>query len=191
MSLPKTIQFAPFVEKRLHNVVEQHNAATVHAGRKATVPMLKAVYRRGAKEVPSTVHGIRERDKQAMMRVHAFTHLLANGSPANPNYKQDNDLLPKSHPRSTKGEAAMLLNDLLQVVLQNSSEYASSERAIFALAEYSPMSYDILPALRGAWLRGVRSGDDPFERARDLAINLYDSQDADLLPRKKRAGVTK
>ena len=191
MLAPKTIQFAPSVEKRLSELVESHNAHVVHAGRRASTPMLKAVYRRGAGEVPSTIKGVRERDKLAMSRVHAFTHLLANGAPVNPNYKQDNDLLPKSHPRSTKGEAAMLLNDLLQVALQTADEYGSPERAIFAMAEYSPMSYDILPALRGAWLRGVRDGDSPFERAYSLATKLYDSPDADLLPRKKRAGATK
>ena len=44
------------------------------------------------------------RDGWAMARVRAFLYLLRNGRPSNPNYKQDNDLLPKGHPRSSKAE---------------------------------------------------------------------------------------
>jgi len=35
-------------------------------------------------------------------RVKAFLYLARNGRPSNPNYKQDNDLLPKDNARSTK-----------------------------------------------------------------------------------------
>ena len=50
------------------------------------------------------------------------------------------------------------------------------------MAEYSGLGYEIIPALRAAWLRGVDSADDPFARASDLAIMQYDSRDSDLLP---------
>jgi hypothetical protein len=54
------------------------------------------------------------------------------------------------------------------------------------MAEYSGLGYDVIPALRGAWLRGVRDGEVPFNRAYELATKLYDSKDADLLPRKRK-----
>ena len=64
--------------------------------------MLKAVYRRGAGAY-STSHAPKmSRDGWAMARVRAFLYLLRNGRPSNPNYKQDNDLLPSSHKRSSK-----------------------------------------------------------------------------------------
>ena len=69
---------------------------------KATLGALKAVYRRGAGAF-STSHAPKmSRDGWAMARVNAFLYLLKNGKPSNPNYKQDNDLLPKGHPRSSK-----------------------------------------------------------------------------------------
>jgi hypothetical protein len=35
----------------------------------------------------------------AIARIKAFLYLLRNGRPSNPNYKQDNDLLPSGHPK--------------------------------------------------------------------------------------------
>jgi len=121
-----------------------------------------------------------------MARVNAFLKLLKSGSPANPNYKQDNDLLPKAHPRSSRAEASLMQHELLSIALKSADEYGSPEHAIHAMAEYSSLGYEAIPALRGAWLRGVRDGDIPFERAYTLATKLYDSKDADLLPKKRR-----
>jgi hypothetical protein len=121
-----------------------------------------------------------------MARVNAFLKLLRSGSPANPNYKQDNDLLPKAHPKSSRGEASVLQHELLQIALKSADEYGSPEHAIYSMAEYSGLGYEAIPALRGAWLRGVRDGDIPFERAYALATKLYESKDADLLPKKRK-----
>ena len=86
--------------KRLQSLVTEHNKKD--KGSKATLGMLKAVYRRGAGAF-STSHAPKmSRDGWAIARVNAFLYLLRNGRPSNPNYKQDNDLLPKDHPRSTK-----------------------------------------------------------------------------------------
>jgi len=88
------------VIKRLQSLVADHNKKD--KGSKATLGMLKAVYRRGAGAF-STSHAPKmSRDGWAIARVNAFLYLLRNGRPSNPNYKQDNDLLPKGHPRSTK-----------------------------------------------------------------------------------------
>ena len=75
---------------------------TIGKGSKATLGMLKAVYRRGAGAY-STSHAPKmSRDGWAMARVNAFLTLLRTGRPSNSGYKQDNDLLPKGHPRSSK-----------------------------------------------------------------------------------------
>ena len=181
----KKIVFSDATEKGLSNKVAEHNK-TAKPGRKATLPMLKAVYRRGAGAFSSSHRPGKTRDQWAMARVNAFLKLLKSGSPANPNYKQDNDLLPKAHPKSSKAEASLINHELLQVALKSADEYGSPEHAIFSMAEYSGMGYEVIPALRGAWLRGVRDGDIPFERAYELATKLYTSKDADLLPKKSR-----
>jgi starvation-inducible DNA-binding protein len=181
----KKIVFSDATEKGLSNKVAEHNKSA-KPGRKATLPMLKAVYRRGAGAFSSSHRPGKTRDQWAMARVNAFLRLLKSGRPANPNYKQDNDLLPKAHPKSSRGEAAVINHELLEVALKSASEYGSPEHAIFSMAEYSGMGYEVIPALRGAWLRGVRDGDIPFQRAYELATKLYTSKDADLLPKKKR-----
>ena len=94
------ITFSKKTIDKLKNKVAEHNKKG--KGSKATLGMLKAVYRRGAGAF-STSHAPKmSRDGWAMARVNAFLYLLRNRRPSNPNYKQDNDLLPKGHPRSTK-----------------------------------------------------------------------------------------
>ena len=94
------ITFNESTTKRLQQKVKEHNAKG--KGSKATLGMLKAVYRRGAGAY-STSHAPKmSRDGWAMARVNAFLTLLRTGRPSNSGYKQDNDLLPKGHPRSTK-----------------------------------------------------------------------------------------
>ncbi len=94
------ISFNESTTKRLQQKVKEHNAKG--KGSKATLGMLKAVYRRGAGAY-STSHAPKmSRDGWAMARVNAFLTLLRTGRPSNSGYKQDNDLLPKGHPRSSK-----------------------------------------------------------------------------------------
>ena len=54
------------------------------------------------------------------------------------------------------------------------------------MTEYAGLGYEALPVFRAAWKRGVTENEDPFARASDLAINLYDSKDADLLPKQEK-----
>ena len=96
------ITFDKKLTDRLSDLVSKHNAKD--KGSKVNLGMLKAVYRRGAGAYSTSHHPKMSRDGWAMARVNAFLYLARNGRPSNPNYKQDNDLLPKSHPRSTKAE---------------------------------------------------------------------------------------
>lgn len=96
------ITFSKTTEKQLQKLVTEHNEKVKKKGKgsKATMARLKAVYRRGAGAF-STSHAPKmSRHGWAMARVRAFMYLLRNGRPSNPNYKQDNDLLPKGHPRA-------------------------------------------------------------------------------------------
>ena len=94
------ITFDATLTKRLQSLVTDHNKED--KGSKVTLGMLKAVYRRGAGAYSTSHHPKMSRDGWAMARVKAFLYLARNGKPSNPNYKQDNDLLPSNHPRSTK-----------------------------------------------------------------------------------------
>jgi hypothetical protein len=94
------ISFDESLVKRLQALVSDHNKND--KGSKVTLGMLKAVYRRGAGAFSTSHAPNMSRDGWAMARIKAFLYLMRNGRPSNPNYKQDNDLLPKSHPRSTK-----------------------------------------------------------------------------------------
>lgn len=179
----KKIVFSARTEATLREKVKKHNEKAPE-GRKATLGMLKAVYRRGAGAFSSSHRPGMTRDGWAFARVNAFLRLLRSGRPANPNYKQDNDLLPRAHPRSSKGEASLkeTLVAATTVTLRPELDYESPEHALLAFAELSGQGYEIIPALRAAWLRGVRENESPFERAMVLASALYESKDADLLP---------
>lgn len=180
----KRIVFSDKVETALRNKVKTHNEKTP-GGRQATMGQLKAVYRRGAGAFSSSHRPGMTRDQWAMARVNAYLHLLKSGSPKNPKYTQDNDLLPSKHPKATLASETVIASAVaraeLTITLKNEKEYNSSEDAIVALAEYSGLGYDIIPSLRAAWRR-ADVNENGFERAKELAINLYDSKDCDLLP---------
>ena len=102
----KKITFSKEVEKGLQNKVTEHNK-TASNGRKASLRMLKAVYRRGAGAYSTSHRPGKTRGQWAMARVNAFLRLLKSGKPSKSAYVQDNDLLPASHPRSTKKKASV------------------------------------------------------------------------------------
>jgi hypothetical protein len=184
----KSINFSKKVEASLSEKVKNHNEKAPD-GRKASLRMLKAVYRRGAGAFSSSHRPDQNRSSWAMARVNAFLHLLKSGSPKNSKYTTDNDLLPASHPKSSKKSLAASAtveydyNEELSVVLLSETEYTNKEHAIFSLAEFSEGSYEIMPALHAAWLRAEKAGESPYSRVTDLAINLYESRDSDLLPK--------
>jgi hypothetical protein len=102
----KKITFSKEVEKALQNKVTEHNK-TASSGRKASLRMLKAVYRRGAGAFSTSHRPGKTRGQWAMARVNAFLRLLKSGKPSKSAYVQDNDLLPSGHPRATKGKASV------------------------------------------------------------------------------------
>jgi hypothetical protein len=192
----KKITFSKKVETSLKNKVEKHNEKYGKtASKKTSLRTLKAVYRRGAGAFSTSHRPDQNRNSWAMARVNAYLHLLRTGKPKNAKYVTDNDLLPASHPRSSKKNAASLtaaahqidqrVYDNSTIILQSEAEYASAEHAIFSLAEFTGLGYEVIPSIRASWMRGSQAGENPFERAADLAVNLYESRDADLLPKKE------
>ncbi len=188
----KSITFSKKVEASLQEKADKHNEKYGDtASKKTSLKTLKAVYRRGAGAFSTSHRPDQNRNSWAMARVNAFLHLLRTGKPKNSKYTTDNDLLPASHPRSSKKDASALtassydsyIDSQLEIALLGKDQYVSAEHAIHSLAEYSGMGYDIIPSIRAAWVRGLKAGDDPYERASLLATQLHSSPDSDLLPK--------
>ena len=163
----KSIKFSKKVEESLKKKVEEHNEKHGDtASKKTNLRTLKAVYRRGAGAFSTSHRPDQNRNSWAMARVNAFLHLLRTGSPKNSKYVTDNDLLPAAHRRSSKKSSSALtaagydeyIDSQLEVKLMAEEKYDSVEQAIYSLAEYSGMGYDIIPSIRAAWVRGVKAG---------------------------------
>jgi hypothetical protein len=96
----KSISMSKETESKIRGMMTKHNSKG--KGSKASMGALKSVFRRGAGAFSSTHAPNMSRTGWGIARVKAFLYLLRNGRPSNPNYKQDNDLLPSSHPRATE-----------------------------------------------------------------------------------------
>ena len=97
------ITFSEATTKSLSKKAREHNTAHGDkAGKRVSLSMLKAVYRRGAGAF-STGHSpnVSSREQWAQARVNAFLQIVRTGRPRNAKYTGDNDLLPKGHPRKT------------------------------------------------------------------------------------------
>ena len=95
------VTFTQKIEDALSKKVQKHNE-DAEDGRKTNIRTLKAVYRRGAGAFSTSHRPDQNRNSWAMARVNAFLHLLKTGTPKNKKYTTDNDLLPASHPKSSK-----------------------------------------------------------------------------------------
>ena len=101
------IEVSQEVESTLKDKIEKHNEANPQESQKATLGMLKAVWRRGAGAYSVGTPGKRgmQRSQWAMARVNAFLNILAgNRSGYDKDYNQDNDLLPKGHPKHSEAK---------------------------------------------------------------------------------------
>jgi hypothetical protein len=142
----RKVKFSASVEKSLKNKVETHNEKA-GKGRRATVGMLKAVYRRGAGAYSVSHRPGMTRNQWAMGRVNAFLRLLKSGKPSNSAYTTDNDLLPSGHPRSTKKSNSIAASaglvpeesDLAEALVEIADKYGRfNEDATGIWAGYTP-----------------------------------------------------
>ncbi len=102
------IEISEETETALQNKADEHNAAMRERDRpewtRVRVGALRSVYRRGAGAYSSSHRPGIGRAQWAMARVNAFLVLARTGSPENPKYVGDNDLLDPEHPKYS-GEA--------------------------------------------------------------------------------------
>jgi len=96
----KSIVVSPATRKTIQNKMQEHNKKG--KGSKASMGALLTVFRRGAGAFSTSHAPNMSRNGWGIARVNAFLYLLRTGRPSNPNYKQDNDLLPKGHPRARR-----------------------------------------------------------------------------------------
>lgn len=96
----KNIQVSEATRTTIRNKMTEHNKKG--KGSKASMGALLTVFRRGAGAFSTSHAPNMSRNGWGIARVNAFLYLLRNGRPSNPNYKQDNDLLPKGHPRASR-----------------------------------------------------------------------------------------
>lgn len=118
----KNIKMSSDLEGKIKKLMEDHNKKDPKF--KANMAQLKAVFRRGAGAFSSSHAPGMDRTRWGLARIRAFLYLLRNGRPSNPNYKQDNDLLPDGHQRSSKKSKSGYLYELLDFseVLQSVKE---------------------------------------------------------------------
>jgi hypothetical protein len=105
------VEVSQEVENSLKDKIEAHNKANPQESQKATLGMLKAVWRRGAGAYSVGTPGKRgmQRAQWAMARVNSFLNILAgNQSGYDKDYTQDNDLLPKGHPKHSETKMSMI-----------------------------------------------------------------------------------
>jgi hypothetical protein len=163
MSIPsRRLHFSHETEKSLVDLVRRSKAGEYQL--ECSVSEIKTVYYRGAASSKST-EPIRIHES-AMTRV--LDHLKARSG-------EDMDLRAL-----TAGAVSAKTN----ITIQDESFYVSPEHAIFAITAYAGLGFEAISAFRATWLRAVRENDSPFERTKSLAVDLYSSQDADLLPKK-------
>ena len=105
-------QVSARIERILRDKVEAHNSKNPR--HRATLRMLEAVFRRGIgayRTNPASVRGtVRSADQWALARVNAFMTGLRTGK--FPRTAFDQDLLPRSHPLSSKKEYKAPYDDL-------------------------------------------------------------------------------
>ena len=96
----KNIQVSDATRTTIRNKMTEHNKKG--KGSRASMGALLTVFRRGAGAFSTSHAPNMSRNGWGIARVNAFLYLLRNGRPSNPNYKQDNALIPKGHPRASR-----------------------------------------------------------------------------------------
>lgn len=127
---------------RKHN--EKHGKTK---GKRVSLGMLKAVYRRGAGAFSSTHRPGMSRSGWGVARVNAFLKLVRSGTPSNPKYKQDNDLLPAGHPRKSSNKSKENNKDFIMSEKVTTEEVVSEEEVIVdceTVSEDSDMQEEVV-----------------------------------------------
>jgi hypothetical protein len=94
-------KLGPAVIKSIANKVKKHNDQ--YPDKKVSIAAARKVVLRGMGAYnTSRSPFVRSATQWGLARLNAFLYLIVRGTPQNPKYITDNDLLPKSHPKSSK-----------------------------------------------------------------------------------------
>ena len=128
----------------LKEKVRKHNAKYgKEKGKRVSLGMLKAVYRRGAGAFSSTHRPGMSRSGWGVARVNAFLKLVRSGRPSNPKYVQDNDLLPGGHPRKSSNKSKTKKDFAMSEEI-TTEEVVTEEEVSVDSEEVSPEDIDLL-----------------------------------------------
>lgn len=127
------IQVSEATRKTIANKMREHNAKK--KGSRASMGALLTVFRRGAGAFSTSHAPNMSRNGWGIARVNAFLYLLRNGRPSNPNYKQDNDLLPKGHPRAKRTASQTLIPQPDREVVQAKEAIPMTDEEIVSETE--------------------------------------------------------
>jgi len=199
-------------ENALKNKLKEHNDEVGDVqSKKTTLTVLKKVYDRGIGAYNTNPGSVRPQvsnsNQWAMARVNSFLYALRNGKYRGG--KHDTDLLPKSHPLSSKEEKAMKDKDDRHILNVNetdnsvviefskhhedkveeenvdavSSYYEDDERKVVDL----PLRYRTIDLSKNSYVdeekRLVRIGvssEEPVERSFGLEVLSHKSDDIDM-----------
>lgn len=134
-----SISLSPATKTALQAKVAGHNQSMKNSDKptwsRASYGALAAVWRRGAGAYSSSYRPGMSRAGWAMARVNAYLYLLRAGRPKNSAYKQDNDLLPASHPRKSGAkakaqESAIVPTRLIEIADNLYREIKGDEKAL-------------------------------------------------------------
>ena len=127
------IKVSEATRKTIANKMREHNAKK--KGSRASMGALLTVFRRGAGAFSTSHAPNMSRNGWGIARVNAFLYLLRNGRPSNPNYKQDNDLLPKGHPRAKRTASQTLIPQPDREVVQAKEAIPMTDEEIVSETE--------------------------------------------------------
>ena len=94
-------KLGPDVIKSIVSKIKKHNEQ--YPDKKVSITTARKVVLRGMGAF-NTSHSpvVKSATQWGLARLNAFLYLIVKGKPQNPKYTTDNDLLPKSHPKSSK-----------------------------------------------------------------------------------------
>lgn len=98
----RKLKFNKKINHALRGKIQAYNSRCNNKYGKVDMGELKAVFQRGLGAYSSSHQPGVSRVAWGMARVRSYLNLRCMGEPVNPKYTQDNDLLPKRHPKSTR-----------------------------------------------------------------------------------------
>lgn len=184
-------QLSDKVTKALQKKVKEHNADVNNAASKrTTVRTLGAVFRRGVGAYhtsPGSVRpSVKSPEQWAMARVNSFLYVLRNGKFRRG--KHDQDLLPASHPLSTKNKKGNTMEDNHNRHILNVEE--TEDTYVVSFAKHEDMDEEMADDEKTLESRPFHYDEDDEEKKRlsedDIVYRVLDLSRAHHIDEEKR-----